>query len=160
MVPIHAHIFLRSRGVNCDIRRYREPLAVANIGWSRPSRTQAFPWGIEDRSCSGRLYWAKEYCLGTQAKRFTPWMDHFNRVEDESIRRVAFVAYWLSKCVFGEHPPYSIKPLYFPLDVMIAVGACFPFVGWCILSHSCHSLQFIHYAYVPLGVCFGVYYKG
>ena len=54
-------------------------------------------------------------------------MDHFNREEDGSIRRAAFVAYWLSKCVFGEHPAYSIKPLYFPLAIKIAVGACFPF---------------------------------
>jgi hypothetical protein len=53
-------------------------------------------------------------------------MDHFNREEDASIRRAAFVAYWLSKCVFGEHPAYSIKPLYFPLAVKIAAGACFP----------------------------------
>uniref|UniRef100_A0A2N9IP86 Aminotransferase-like plant mobile domain-containing protein n=1 Tax=Fagus sylvatica TaxID=28930 RepID=A0A2N9IP86_FAGSY len=41
-------------------------------------------------------------------------------------RRAAFVAYWLSKCVFGEHPAYSIKPLYFPLAVKIAAGVCFP----------------------------------
>uniref|UniRef100_A0A2N9G9C9 Aminotransferase-like plant mobile domain-containing protein n=1 Tax=Fagus sylvatica TaxID=28930 RepID=A0A2N9G9C9_FAGSY len=68
----------------------------------------------------------KNIALGTQAVRFTPWMDHFNRVEDASIRRVAFVAYWLSKCAFGEHPAYSIKPLYFPLVVKIAAGACFP----------------------------------
>jgi hypothetical protein len=42
------------------------------------------------------------------------------------IRRAAFVAYWLSKCVFGEHPAYSIKPLYFPLAVRIAAGVRFP----------------------------------
>jgi hypothetical protein len=53
-------------------------------------------------------------------------MEHFNRVEDASIRRAAFVAYWLSKCVFGEHPAYSIKPLYFPFAVKIAAGTCFP----------------------------------
>ena len=53
-------------------------------------------------------------------------MDHFNRVEDASIRRSAFVAYWLSKCIFGEHPAYSIKPLYFPLAVKIAAGTRFP----------------------------------
>jgi hypothetical protein len=53
-------------------------------------------------------------------------MDYFNREEDPSIRRAAFIMYWLSKCVFGEHPAYSIKPLYFPLAVKIAAGACFP----------------------------------
>ena len=68
----------------------------------------------------------KNISLGTQAVRFTPWMDHFNRKEDVQIRRAAFVAYWLSKCVFGEHLAYSIKPLYFPLAVKIAAGVCFP----------------------------------
>jgi hypothetical protein len=48
------------------------------------------------------------------------------RGETTSIRRAAFVAYWLSKCVFGEHPAYSIKPLYFPIAVKISAGACFP----------------------------------
>ena len=68
----------------------------------------------------------KNIALGTQAARFNPWMEHFNRKEDPLIRRAAFVAYWLSKCVFGEHPTYSIKPLYFPLAVKIAAGTCFP----------------------------------
>jgi hypothetical protein len=53
-------------------------------------------------------------------------MDHFKREDDASIRRAAFVTYWLSKCVFGEPPAYSIKPLYFPIAVKIAVGVCFP----------------------------------
>jgi hypothetical protein len=68
----------------------------------------------------------KNIALGTQAARFNPWMEHFNRVEDPLIRRAAFVAYSLSKCVFGEHPAYAIKPLYFPLAVRIAAGVCFP----------------------------------
>ena len=68
----------------------------------------------------------KNIALGTQAARFNPWMEHFNRMEDPLIRRAAFVAYWLSKCVFGEHPAYSIKPLYFPLAVKIVAGVCFP----------------------------------
>ena len=130
------------------------------LGDQDPAELELSPEELRIEAALADYIGRKNIALGTQATRFTPWMDHFNRVEDESIRRAAFVAYWLSKCVFGEHPPYSIKPLYFPLAVKIAVGACFPFVGWCILSHSCHSLQFIHYAYVPLGVCFGVYYKG
>ena len=68
----------------------------------------------------------KNTSLGTQAVRFTPWMDHFKREKDASIRRAAFVVYWLSKCVFGEPLAYSIKPLYFPIAVKIAVGVCFP----------------------------------
>ena len=36
------------------------------------------------------------------------------------------MAYSLSKCVFGEHPAYSIKPLYFSIAVKIFAGVCFP----------------------------------
>ena len=54
------------------------------------------------------------------------WMEHFRKDKDASIRRSTFVAYWLSKCVFGEHPIYSIKPLYFPITVKITAGVCFP----------------------------------
>uniref|UniRef100_A0A2N9GFN7 Aminotransferase-like plant mobile domain-containing protein n=1 Tax=Fagus sylvatica TaxID=28930 RepID=A0A2N9GFN7_FAGSY len=68
----------------------------------------------------------KNVALGTQAARFNSWMEHFLRIEDPLIRRAAFVSYWLSKCVFGEHPAYSIKPLYFCLAVKIAVGVRFP----------------------------------
>uniref|UniRef100_A0A2N9FBL7 Aminotransferase-like plant mobile domain-containing protein n=1 Tax=Fagus sylvatica TaxID=28930 RepID=A0A2N9FBL7_FAGSY len=68
----------------------------------------------------------KNIALGTQAARFNPWMEHFNRMENLLIRRAAFVAYWLSKCIFGEHPAYLIKPSYFPLAVKIAAGVCFP----------------------------------
>ena len=53
-------------------------------------------------------------------------MDHFKKEKDAWIRRATFVAYWLSKCVFGEHPAYSIKLLYFPIAVKIAAGVCFP----------------------------------
>ena len=68
----------------------------------------------------------KIVALGTQAARFTSWMEHFLRMEDPLIRRAAFVSYWLSKFVFGEHPAYSIKPLYFSLAVKIAAGVRFP----------------------------------
>jgi hypothetical protein len=68
----------------------------------------------------------KNTSLGTQVVRFTPWMDYFKRKEDASICRATFVAYWLSKCVFGEPLAYSIKPLYFPIVVQIVVGVCFP----------------------------------
>ena len=68
----------------------------------------------------------KNTSLGTQAARFTPWMDHFKREEDASIRRATFVAYWLGKCIFGEPPTYSIKPLYFPIAIKIDAGLCFP----------------------------------
>ena len=36
--------------------------------------------------------------------------------------RAAFVAFWLFKFVFGSHPHYAIKPLYFRLAIKIAAG--------------------------------------
>uniref|UniRef100_A0A2N9J9H8 Aminotransferase-like plant mobile domain-containing protein n=1 Tax=Fagus sylvatica TaxID=28930 RepID=A0A2N9J9H8_FAGSY len=54
----------------------------------------------------------KNVALGTQAARFNSWMEHFLRMEDPLIRRAAFVAYWLSKCVFGQ--------LYTQLDLLHA----------------------------------------
>ena len=37
-------------------------------------------------------------------------------------RHAAFVAFWLCKFVFGSHPHYAIKPLYFPLPIKISTG--------------------------------------
>uniref|UniRef100_A0A2N9GE40 Aminotransferase-like plant mobile domain-containing protein n=1 Tax=Fagus sylvatica TaxID=28930 RepID=A0A2N9GE40_FAGSY len=84
------------------------------------------PEELEIESALADYIGRKNIALGTQAARFKAWMEHFNRETKPSIRRAAFVAYWLSKCVFGEHPAYSIKPLYFPLAVKIAAGVCFP----------------------------------
>ena len=70
----------------------------------------------------------KNTSLGTQAARFTAWLDHFMREEDAPIRKAAFMAYWLSKCVFGEPSAYSLKPFYFRIIVKITTGVCFPLV--------------------------------
>nr|POE81435.1 hypothetical protein CFP56_05934 [Quercus suber] len=40
--------------------------------------------------------------------------------------RVAFVAFWLFKFVFGSHPHYAVKPLYFHLAIKIAAGVSLP----------------------------------
>jgi hypothetical protein len=101
-------------------------LAAANIGRSGSSRIELSPEELKIEAALADYIGRKNIALETQAARFSPWMEHFNRVEDVSIRRAAFVAYWLSKCVFGEHPAYSIKPLYFPFAVKIAAGICFP----------------------------------
>ena len=36
--------------------------------------------------------------------------------------RAAFVTFWLCKFVFGSHPHYAIKPLYFRLAIKISAG--------------------------------------
>ena len=38
----------------------------------------------------------------------------------------AFVAFWLCKFVFGSHPHYVIKPLYFTLVIKISAGVSLP----------------------------------
>ena len=41
-------------------------------------------------------------------------------------RRVAFIAFWLCKFVFGSHPYYAIKPLYFRLVIKISARVSLP----------------------------------
>ena len=41
-------------------------------------------------------------------------------------RRVAFIAFWLGKFVFGSHLHYAIKSLYFPLAIKISAGVSLP----------------------------------
>ena len=38
----------------------------------------------------------------------------------------AFVAFWLCKFVFGSHPHYAIKPLYFRLAIKISARVSLP----------------------------------
>ena len=39
-----------------------------------------------------------------------------------TVCRAAFIAFWLCKFVFGSHPHYAIKPLYFCLAIKISAG--------------------------------------
>ena len=41
-------------------------------------------------------------------------------------QHVVFVAFWLCKFVFGSHPHYAIKPLYFCLAIKISDGVSLP----------------------------------
>ena len=41
-------------------------------------------------------------------------------------RRAAFVAFWLCKFVFGSHPHYAIKSLYFSLAIKISARVSLP----------------------------------
>ena len=41
-------------------------------------------------------------------------------------RCATFVAFWLCKFVFGSHPHYAIKPLYFPLAIKISATVSLP----------------------------------
>ena len=43
-----------------------------------------------------------------------------------AIHRVAFVTFWLYKFIFGSHPDYALKPLYFLLAIKIYVRVSLP----------------------------------
>jgi hypothetical protein len=68
----------------------------------------------------------KNVSLGTNSARLTTWPKAFFGEKDHTLLRAAFVAYWLSKCVFGEYPSYAVKPLYFRLAMKISTGNSFP----------------------------------
>ena len=40
--------------------------------------------------------------------------------------RAAFVVFWLCKFVFGSHPHYAMKPLYFHLAIKISARVSLP----------------------------------
>ena len=43
-----------------------------------------------------------------------------------AISRVAFVTFWLCKFIFGSHPYYAVKPLYFWLVIKISAEVSLP----------------------------------
>ena len=55
--------------------------------------------------------------------------------------RAAFIAFWLYKFVFGSHPNYAIKPLYFRLAIKISAGVSQPLAS-----------MFLGYLYVQLDI--------
>jgi hypothetical protein len=58
--------------------------------------------------------------------RIGAWPLYFAKGTDNSIHCAAFIAYWLCKCIFGETPFYSMKPLYFRLAIKLSFGHRFP----------------------------------
>ena len=58
-------------------------------------------------------------------------------------RRAAFIAFWLSKFVFGSHPHYAIKPLYFHLAIKISAGVSLPLAPM-FLGHLYVQLDILH----------------
>jgi hypothetical protein len=123
----HPHTFFFAHGeLTVTLEDIENHWQLPILGDQDPAEVELSPEKLRMEAAFANYIGRKNTSLGTQAARFSLWMDHFKREEDASIRRAAFVAYWLNKCVFGEHPAHSIKPLYFPLAVKIVVGACFP----------------------------------
>ena len=54
-----------------------------------------------------------------------------------------FIAFWLCKFVFGSHPHYAIKPLYFRLAIKISAGVSLPLAPM-FLGHLYIQLNILH----------------
>ena len=85
----------------------------------------------------------KNISLGTSAARLTTWPQRFFEEENDDLCRATFIAYQLSKCVFGEYPYYAIKSLYFRLAVKISDGTSFPLAAM-FLSQFYTQLDLLH----------------
>uniref|UniRef100_A0A2N9I278 Aminotransferase-like plant mobile domain-containing protein n=1 Tax=Fagus sylvatica TaxID=28930 RepID=A0A2N9I278_FAGSY len=72
------------------------------LGDQGPADLILSPEELEIESALADYIGRKNIALGTQAARFKAWMEHFNRETEPSIRRAAFVAYWLSKCIYTQ----------------------------------------------------------
>uniref|UniRef100_A0A2N9EJ89 Aminotransferase-like plant mobile domain-containing protein n=1 Tax=Fagus sylvatica TaxID=28930 RepID=A0A2N9EJ89_FAGSY len=93
------------------------------LGDQGPADLILSPEELEIESALADYIGRKNIALGTQAARFKAWMEHFNRETKPSIRRAAFVAYWLSKCVFGvcfPLAPLLLGQIYTQLDLLHA----------------------------------------
>ena len=53
------------------------------------------------------------------------WVGAFSKAPDV-VRCAAFVAFWLYKFIFGSHPHYAVKPLYFQLAIKIFAEVSLP----------------------------------
>ena len=52
--------------------------------------------------------------------KLSHWVGAFSKAFN-IFHRAAFVAFWLYKYIFGSHPHYAIKPLYFCLAIKISI---------------------------------------
>lgn len=57
--------------------------------------------------------------------KLSHWVGTFSKASDV-VCLAAFVVFWLYKFVFGFHPHYVVKPLYFHLAIKISTGVSLP----------------------------------
>ena len=56
----------------------------------------------------------------SQRARFSSWIAAFKRPGSRAIGRAAFLAMWLSKCIFGCYPTQLIKPFMLRLAIKLS----------------------------------------
>uniref|UniRef100_A0A2N9HL11 Aminotransferase-like plant mobile domain-containing protein n=1 Tax=Fagus sylvatica TaxID=28930 RepID=A0A2N9HL11_FAGSY len=153
-----AEAILLSR--SCNMYRDTEALRQILRRWCTPTHTFFFSWGeltitLEDVEnhwllpvlgdmdpfaveMSEEETVVEQALMARASTRINAWSVYFAKATEPTIRRAAFVAYWLCKCLFGDAPYYSMKPLYFRLAVKISFGHRFPlaamFLGYLYLQ--------------------------
>uniref|UniRef100_A0A2N9HMF7 Aminotransferase-like plant mobile domain-containing protein n=1 Tax=Fagus sylvatica TaxID=28930 RepID=A0A2N9HMF7_FAGSY len=153
-----AEAILLSR--SCNMYRDTEALRQILRRWCTSTHTFFFSWGeltitLEDVEnhwllpvlgdmdpfaveMSEEETVVEQALMARASTRINAWSVYFAKATEPTIRRAAFVAYWLCKCLFGDAPYYSMKPLYFRLAVKISFGHRFPlaamFLGYLYLQ--------------------------
>ena len=85
--------------------------------------------------------------------RLSGWPSHFIHHKGVSVRRAAFVLYWLCKCTFGNFPCYSVNTVFIPLAIRISTGHCFPLAPL-FLGHLYSQLDLLHDCEVEGDSCY------
>jgi hypothetical protein len=85
--------------------------------------------------------------------RLSGWPSHFIQHKGVSVRRAAFVLYWLCKCTFGNFPCYSVNIAFIPLAIRISTGHCFPLTPL-FLGHLYSQLDLLHDCEVEGDSCY------
>jgi hypothetical protein len=78
--------------------------------------------------------------------KHSTWVTTFRRRSDESEKYIccaAFVAFWLTKFVFCEHPHYAMQPSVFRFAIKISSSNCFPLAPM-FLGHLYTYLDLLH----------------
>ena len=77
----------------------------------------------EEAKIEERLYKAfggRTASLTGQRARFSSWIAVFKKPGSHAIGRAAFLATWLSKCIFGYYLAQFIKPFTFFLAIKLS----------------------------------------
>ena len=90
---------------------------------------------------------------GYSSTRITSWPALFLHHGEVSVRRAAFIVYWLSKCIFGNSPYYIVNTLYIPLAVKISTSCCF-LLALMFLGHLYLQLDLLHDCEVEGDSCY------
>ena len=104
---------------------------------------------------------ALELSLGEEAElnkrmsgnaKLSFWVSSTSKIS-VAARRAAFITFWLCKFIFGSHPHYVVKPLYFRLAIKISVGVSLPLAPM-FLGHLYVQLDILRSDENQAGSCY------